>query len=1430
MGGGIRRILCAGLATAIGISGVMTGAPPAAAEPGGIVISELNYHDVSDNDAADFLELANTGPAPIDVSGWTFTAGITATLPAGSIIAPGGYYVVAPDAAVFASNHGFSPNAIYTGKLSNGGETVTLTDTAANTIDSVTYMDADPWPGNPDGLGPSLELRGLLLDNALAENWGPSVPNSGTPRAVNSIDGTGNLPAVKDVVATPQRPMPNQSFVVSAKLPIGSTATLTYKVMFGSNVTIPFRDDAASPGGAGDGQFAATIPGQDAGDLVRYRVNGTSGGFSISAPAADDTINYLGVVVQNPSVSSNLPVIEWFMEPSVYNDMLANHRFDDYLTEAVIAYDGTVYDNVRMRIRGQSSRSKPKVNWKVEMAAGHDMDFRPQMPYLLDEFALQRDPDPLADLAWQTVGESGARRLAIAPVRTQLNGDFWSVGRFMELEDGNWRDAQKVKDWAIYKGDGGRLQRRSSPADLEASLWLDKKTREDEDFTDAWQLSQNIDAPASNAQKAWIEGNVNVPALINYLALSSLMRHTDSGWKNWFIARDTEGTGRWEMWFWDLNWLWATDGEDHDGVFLEPTVDNRFVQAMLAYPDYKTMFYRRLRTLADQYLGAGQYEAKWDAIVGPYVNDWALDDAKWGDDIRSSSFARQKFIQGLTDRRSVIANNTGSGRPVPAAQSAAPNIVINEIMYQPAGPLNTEFIELTNPTSESVDLSGWTIDGIDLTIQGGTVLLPGASIVFVANDAEFRQAYGSTRFVGGEYSGKLKNEGETITLYQGVRVVDQVAYSPTAPWPTAAAGGGPSLELGAPNLDNSIPTNWWATSSSGGSPGQTNVIEIPPDTTPPGAPGTLSSSGPLPAGITLTWGPAGDDRGVTGYQVLRDGAVIATTSGLTYTDSAVTGPNTYDYSVKAFDAEGNVGAPSNVVTETTPPGYAPSLFSDSFAGANGAGWGPSWTTTSANGSATIQSGAGRLAFNNTSGAYARAQLTGLAARGDTDTLMSYQWSGAGSRAYFNVYARGSGGWANTDRPRTGYGVELRSDSGTVTLRRVVNGAVTTLQSVSGAQVTGTQKQWLRLRVVGSTIQFKIWSDGTTEPSAWRATVTDTSVTTPGQLFITNRRSGSNSGNRHVDVDDVLVTTNGGATPPADTEAPSVPAGLDAPSVGSNSVTLSWTASTDNTGVTGYEVLRNGTAVGTVATTGYVDNGLAPSTLYTYTVRARDAAGNFSAASAGLPVTTLAGGGGSLFSDLFAGVNGAGWGPSWTTTSANGSATIQSDAGRLAFNNTSGAYARAQLSGLAAQGDTDTLMSYQWNAGGARAYLNVYTRGSGGWLNSYRPRNGYGLELRSDSGDVQIKRVANGTTTTLQSVTGAQVTGSQKQWLRLRVVGSTIQFKIWTDGATEPAAWTSTVTDSSVTASGQLFISNVRSGSNTGNRHVDIDDVEVTAGS
>ena len=102
------------------------------------------------------------------------------------------------------------------------------------------------------------------------------------------------------------------------------------------------------------------------------------------------------------------------------------------------------------------------------------------------------------------------------------------------------------------------------------------------------------------------------------------------------------------------------------------------------------------------------------------------------------------------------------------------------------------------------------------------------------------------------------------------------------------------------------------------------------------------------------------------------------------------------------------------------------------------------------------------------------------------------------------------------------------------------------------------------------------------------------------------------------VQNFTVTVNGGTV---DTQAPTTPGTPTASNITGSGCTLSWTASTDNIAVTGYQILRNGTAIMTVSGNTANVTGLAAATTYSFTVKAYDAASNYSAASGATSVTT-----------------------------------------------------------------------------------------------------------------------------------------------------------------------------------------------------------------
>jgi RHS repeat-associated protein len=155
--------------------------------------------------------------------------------------------------------------------------------------------------------------------------------------------------------------------------------------------------------------------------------------------------------------------------------------------------------------------------------------------------------------------------------------------------------------------------------------------------------------------------------------------------------------------------------------------------------------------------------------------------------------------------------------------------------------------------------------------------------------------------------------------------------------------------------------------------------------------------------------------------------------------------------------------------------------------------------------------------------------------------------------------------------------------------------------------------------------YRIYRGGTLIATTASTTFADTGLTA-STLYSYTVSAIDGAGNASAQTSAQSATTG----PGPDTTAPTVPTALTATAVGSNRINLSWTASTDAVGVTSYTIRRGGTVLSQVSgsTTSFSDFSPAPSTLYSYTVSAADAAGNSSAQSTSASATTAAGGTGS----------------------------------------------------------------------------------------------------------------------------------------------------------------------------------------------------------
>ncbi|MFC5405543.1 DUF4832 domain-containing protein [Cohnella soli] len=408
------------------------------------------------------------------------------------------------------------------------------------------------------------------------------------------------------------------------------------------------------------------------------------------------------------------------------------------------------------------------------------------------------------------------------------------------------------------------------------------------------------------------------------------------------------------------------------------------------------------------------------------------------------------------------------------------------------------------------------------------------------------------------------------------------------------------------------------------------------DTTPPSVPANLASTGTTSNSVSLSWSASTDNVGVTGYIVYRDGAQVGTPTGTTYTDTGLAASTAYSYTVKAKDAAGNLSAASSALSVTTSAasGGSQTTYEAEASGNTLAGGATvsSCGTCSGGSKVGYVGNGGTLQWNGVTPANAGSQPVKFYYLNGDSGARSAQISVNGGAAT-TVSFPSSGGWTTV----ASLDVTLSLNAGANTIK-VSNpsGWAPDFDSValpappdtaapsvpSGLVSTGKTDTSVSLSWNASTDNvgvtgYIVYRGGTQVGTPSGTSFTDTGLTANTAYSYTVKAKDA-AGNLSAASSALSVTTNA-----PDTQAPSVPAGLAVSSKTSSSVSLSWSASTDNVGVTGYLVYRGGTQVGTPSGTSFTDTGLAPSTTYSYTVKAKDAAGNVSAASSPFSVTTNA---------------------------------------------------------------------------------------------------------------------------------------------------------------------------------------------------------------
>ncbi|MEW6027447.1 MAG: fibronectin type III domain-containing protein, partial [Planctomycetota bacterium] len=404
---------------------------------------------------------------------------------------------------------------------------------------------------------------------------------------------------------------------------------------------------------------------------------------------------------------------------------------------------------------------------------------------------------------------------------------------------------------------------------------------------------------------------------------------------------------------------------------------------------------------------------------------------------------------------------------------------------------------------------------------------------------------------------------------------------------------------------------------SGLSPGEKRqqdfaLAPVSSDPEPPSQPTNVTGTAQSTYSILLTWSASTDNVGIDYYRVYRDGIEVGKTTATSYVDSGLQPATQYTYIIGAFDKANNSALSNSVsvwtqgvVVDTTPPSTPTNLTAVTFSTSQiNLSWFASSDNIAVTGYKLYSSTDGiTYALRSTLNATTSCSDLGLSAATAYWYKVSAFDAAGNNSGYSNVVSATTQAAPDIEPPSTPTGLAATAvSSGQIDL------AWTASTDTGGSGLAG----------------YKVYQSTNGITYALRSTLNATTSYNDSGLSASTTywykvASYDNAGNTSGQSSPASATTFAFI----DTEAPTSPTNLGTSVVTATWISLTWSPSTDNVGVTGYKVFRNAVYINSSAGTNYTDYGLSPSTPYSYTVQAYDAAGNLSALSAALNTATVA---------------------------------------------------------------------------------------------------------------------------------------------------------------------------------------------------------------
>ncbi len=794
---------------------------------GELRISEFqaeNFDTLEDEElnSPDWVEIENTGDAEVKLGGYFLTDNPGNldkwVFPDDLSVKAGGRIVVFASEknqhqvlTIFERSNPIKPTHTNF-KLGVNGEYLALVEPDGETV---VHAYADEYPQQVGEISYGIDENGDL--GYFKE------PTPGAPNGVSVPIG----PFIGDVVNVTGQPEigVTESMTITAEIeehefPV-SEVTLVHRFMYKSEIRTSMKDDGVAPDEtAGDGVYSASFnlasvfgPQMEAGEMVRWRVEAEDDqGNLMRDPLFHDEDNadeYYGTVALDPSTdTSRLDLFHWFIE----NPTRANN---DSGTKSSIMFLGEFYDNIHVDIHGQSTRGFPKKSWDFDFNQGHRFKYAEDEERVKDINMLTNWADKAKvrnTMAYEMYEIGGVAGHWARPIRIQQNGEF--LGTWDMVEDGDEIYTARNgldRDGALYKM-YNRLDAIGNK-DPFSQNGAEKKTRRYEGKDDVEDLIDGIGRGSTSDKIDYIYDNVDIASTVNFLVMNSVINNTDYGHKNYYVYRDTEGTGEWTQLPWDVDLSLGRRWISSHNYFFDPIQTNhspieghvhgnRMADLFMRDNTFNDMIFRRLRTMYDYFYGPPGGEPQSDymlrrldelvELIDPegVVSDADLDyeaglsdmERKFNEnngwdnkDTMREAVARirDEYIPGRREYIYGLNNLPDAQKPYSEFK-----LSVEAVEFLPAsGNQQEEYLIIKNKTGELVDLSNFKVTGaIEHTIKPGTVLASGTIFspdlgnLFLVRDARAFRARaesptgGERLYVQGNYGGQLSSRGETIQI------------------------------------------------------------------------------------------------------------------------------------------------------------------------------------------------------------------------------------------------------------------------------------------------------------------------------------------------------------------------------------------------------------------------------------------------------------------------------------------------------------------------------------------------------------------------------------------------------------------------------------------------------------------------------------------